>query len=160
MTAVGERRWSRASAVDRGRHFSRRLVAQIENVGADLADRLHDLAPVWVDIFGMIPQGAFGRVGGKANIDLLRDMDAFIPGMLVARAVGLAVAPPGELTPMTAPITALLDHLADGFGKFRIGDPVHDHMADGDLAFGGLITRLEIDVEGEAVHFVDEIIAR
>ena len=82
-----------------------------------------------------------------AGGDLPGDVLSLRPLRVIARRVGLAVTGEGELAALLQ--LALIDDAADRLREERASHPVHDDLADGDLAADRLAARLEIDGGGE-----------
>jgi hypothetical protein len=82
----------------------------------------------------VVTQYAVGRIVGDTLFDQLGDMLAFLPRGAVHRPIAAAVAPPGELAPVTLLVTALLDDRTHPARPAAVGRAVQDHMSDGNLA--------------------------
>ena len=132
-----------------GEAVGARLVAglAVEDMTADLGAPGEDVPPVRFDVIGVIPKGAIGRVLGHAGVDGIGELLAQPPGAMVLGLVAAPVAPPRKLTAVPPPFAALLDDLADLAREARVVDPVHHHVADGDLARIGLAPGFEVDGE-------------
>ena len=71
--------------------------------------------------------------------------------------VAAAIAPPRELTAVAPQFAALANDLTDRIREAFAGNPVQDHMANGQLAVGRLAAGLEIDVLRKAGGFFAEV---